>query len=161
MTPAAILTEALKPFSDVEIGRLAHDVGVPGHVAMRAARGGAGPAINIGHHVKLCAWRGVDPMTGVDLPGLGRRLVRFDTTLFAMAVKMARFAKRQNQRQAARDAGISLPVVSRIENGDARSVETVIAAARYAGIDPRNYIVDVSREPAIRNTLIPQAKATA
>lgn len=151
MTPSAILVRALKPHDEFACGDLGRKLGIPPEKVRRAKHGARGQATRADYHLKLCAFLGVDPITG-DPTGRAGLRIEFDAALFAMGVKMRRFERQQTITESARRARISSAVMSRIENGNPRSFASVLRAARAADLDPRLYTT-VTRETATGNAL--------
>lgn len=147
--PAAILIDALASYDSFALGKLARELGIPAAQVRRAAKGAPGQPTRAEYHIKLCAHLGVDPIDGAATPP-GRR-VSFDAIQFACAVKMARYFKLHSSAEAAKAMKISRAALCRIQNGDPRSLQGVLAACRYGGHDLRNYIVNVSYETLTRN----------
>jgi len=73
--------------------------------------------------------------------------------LFAMALKMCRFREMHGVREAAKAMKVSTSAVSRMQNGDVRSFEIMLAACRYGGLIPNNYVIDVPRESTTGKSL--------
>lgn len=141
--PSVILAAALRSLDDGDLTRIAAELDIPHCTVMRAANGARGQPTPSAVHIKLCAYRGVDPITGDAMPP---RYVHFDARLFAIALKMARLGRGQSIRSAAREIRLSYVTWSRIEADEARSFDSVLLVAHWAGLDIRNYVFDVSRE---------------
>ena len=138
-TPAAILAAAMKLYGS---GRAFADLiaraGVPKASAWRARAGAHGRPTRAEHHLKLCMVMGIDPVDGHAISP--RPPAPIITAFFACAVKGNRFLKGHSIRQAAKEMGISGTSLSRIENGDVRSFDTMWAACRYVGGHPFDYV---------------------
>jgi hypothetical protein len=160
LKPSQILQAALKPYAG-SYGPMSLSLGIPREAITRAARGARGRPTRADHHLMLCAYLGCDPVTGamLETPALGP--IRFDATLFAMAVKMRRFERKQTAAKAAKVAGLSPTIYSRIANAKPTSFESLLRAARAAGLDPRDYVQPVSHEAATRKPLSNQPNGRA
>lgn len=149
MTPAAILKRALSPLDSAGIGSLSQTLDIPREQIARASNGAHGQPTRAEYHLKLCAWLGVDPVTGEATQT--ERIVAFDRVQFALAVKMSRFSHGHSVREAAAVMKMSATVLTRIQHGEDYSFENVIAACRYGGLGLNNYVRPVSHETT-RNT---------
>lgn len=151
MTPSAtILAKALKPYQG-DYDRtylLALRAGVPREIVARATNGAQGQPTRAEHYLHLCAVLGIDPLTG--WPCAAHAPQALNKKLFAIAVRMARLATDATLAEAAKRMGISKTALSRIENGDVRSFEAMLAACRYARVHPLLY---VTRETLTGNRL--------
>lgn len=155
MNPAAILVHALAAYDSLVLGRLARSVGLSGAEVRRAAKGAKGRPTNVALHVKLCAWLGVDPVVGGPATPPGRR-AKFEALQFGAAMKMARFARGHNLREASRAARMSPTSLSRIENGRPLAFETVLAACRYARLSPQLYITATASHETVTGNRLKQ-----
>lgn len=154
MTPAAILKRVLASVDSTAIGPLSLRLLIPREQIVRAGKGARGQATRAEYHLKLCAYFGVDPVMG-EATGTPGRIVRFDAALFAMAFKMCRFRQTDGVVDAAKAMKVSASVVSRMQNGDIRSFEVMLAACRYGNLIPNNYVIDdVSRVSVTGKSLI-------
>lgn len=140
MTPAAILTKALAGYDSFELGKLARDLGIPAPQVRRAAHGANGQSTNAEYHLKLCAWFGLDPVTG-EPNGKPCRCVKYEFAMFAMAAKMARFLNTHTCKEAGKACGISGALYCRACCGESISFVVMLAICRYAALDPNNYAV--------------------
>jgi DNA-binding Xre family transcriptional regulator len=139
MTPASILAKALEPHAHcaafLDLVRLSQ---VRSDIIRHAINGAKGHATDAGEHLRLCAVVGIDPIDGhrdtSHQPG------ELDRKLFAMGVRMRRYQRKQSIREAAREIGISVTTVSRIENGKVRGIDSMLAACRYIGVHPFHYV---------------------
>jgi len=102
--------------------------------------------ITADHYFRLCAFAGVDPVSGWDIAP--RAPGPFDQGLFSLGVALRRMLNGHSLRQAGKAMGISYASVERIEDHKAVSIETTLAACKYVGVHPFGYChgtFDVSR----------------
>lgn len=143
MTPARRLAEALSRLDDSELTALADRAGVSHQAITKAANGSRAHPCPVKHYVRILSALDVAPFEDARQPA---GVLDFDAGSFARAFTMARLAKGHDLRAAAKASGLSLSVVARISHCDPRSIDSVLTACRYAGLDPRLYAVPVSRE---------------
>lgn len=158
MKPSAILAKALSGRDSYELGCIARTLDIPAPQVRRAAKGAPGQPTRAEYYLKLCAWIGIEPVTGGAAPK--EQLITLQADTFAMAVKMVRFQKRHSTSKAAGQMKISKAVLNRIEHADIRSFDCMLAAARYGNLDLHNYIA-VAREAATGNPLTPNDNRSA
>lgn len=137
MTVAAdILANAMPPEdSRRDLARLADAAGVKMGIALKATRG---YPINPDLHLRLCAALAINPGDGAPRPGVAPG--RFDRNSLGIAVSLARRLRNQSTRQAQPSVGISLCTLSQIEAGKPTSITSVLAACRYLGRSPFEFV---------------------
>lgn len=146
-SPAVILAKALpKPRESEALRDLAKRAGVEHVSASRAAKG---RPIAADAYLRLCAVVGIDPIGGKriapQVPGV------FVRSQLGMASYMRRLQNKHALRTAAAIVGISYSSLYRLEHDEVVSIETVLAACRYVGMHPFDFIaVSV---PDLRETL--------
>lgn len=145
-SPAFHLAVAMQPYQNKALVALARRAGVPIEHARRARMGAHGRPTSANHHLRLCMVIGIDPVNGHPVePYEPRPLLNW---FFALGVKGNRYLRRHTLRQAAAVMGISSSSLSRIEHGDIRSFDCLLAACRYMGAHPHDYVspLNVQRE---------------
>lgn len=151
MTPAQHLARKLKTFDNFERGDIGRYLGIPPDMVRRAANGASGQPTRAAYHVRLCAWLGIDPVTGE--ARTARRLVVFHAASFAAACRMRRYERAASLRDIGKLAKVSASAVTRAEHGDPRSFANVLKLTRALDLHLDNYIVpDVSRGTVTGNS---------
>lgn len=136
-----ILRAALARFHEGQLVELAEKSGVPRATVIRASNGARGRTTRADHHLNLCAFIGVDPVTGAAVHSLARVPRSLHLHSFAVAVKMSRMRKGHGVVEAAKTMGIGRKVLWRIESGQPVSIDCYLAACAYGGLDPLHYVV--------------------
>ena len=137
-TPAFHLALAMQSYRNEKFAELIKRAGVPVDAARRARSGAHGRPTRAEHHLKLCAVLGIDPVDG--RPIAVRKPLPLLASFFAAGVKGNRMLNGHTLRRAAKLMAISPAVLSRIENGDTRSFDGMLAACRYIGAHPFDYL---------------------
>lgn len=133
-TPADIMAKALAPYQDDALRKLVMRAGVSREEARRAQGGARGRITGARIYIRLCLTLGIDPIDGRAItPEPPRDIAAHN---LAIAIRMRRIALRHNIREGAEVMGISITTLSRIENGNMRSIDTMLAACRYIGKHP-------------------------
>jgi DNA-binding Xre family transcriptional regulator len=153
-SPAFHLAKALQPYKGEALLELATFAGVPIEHARRARMGAHGRATAADHHLRLCQKIGIDPMEGFAVaPREPQPLLGW---FFALGVKGRRILRKLTLRQAAEEIGVALSTLSRVENGDPRSFDTVAAICRWMGAHPYHFVAvtpgKVSRATHVEQT---------
>src|SRR5216684_3625210 len=140
-SPAFHLAKALQPYKDAAFVALAIQAGVPIEHARRARMGAHGRPTAADHHLRLCQVIGIDPVEGLAVaPREPQPLLGW---FFALGVKGCRLLRKLTLRQAATEIGVALSTLSRVENGDPRSFDTMAAICAWMGAHPYQFVAPV------------------
>jgi hypothetical protein len=132
MLAAALGKVAPSPAAAVEIADPAGS-NMRGHIF----RARAGKPINAGAFLALCGAVGLDPADGSSRAPK-QVPARVAWPMVGAGLRIIRRLRHQDQRSAAKTIGIS--ATTRIEAGDAVSVETLLAVCRFIGTHPEHYV---------------------
>lgn len=149
MTPGDLLRSVIKPLPPARCAALV-DAGIGRRLVRRAA---LGQPVNVTAHLKLCAAVGIDPFIE------GRTFAPFVLGTFKRARlgevmrRYRREDRKMHAREVAAETGLSVRALSFIENGEAVSIESTLAACRFVCIHPfvfaQRLTPDVSRETSL------------
>lgn len=135
MTALSRLAEALKGMTGPVLVELARAAGVPEIAARRAARS---RCVCSDSYLKLCAAKGLDPVTGA--ARTPQALGDFHRNSLGCAFKMVRIQRKQNQRAFGKAAKLPATIVCRIERGEVVTVENMLAACAFMKRHPHDFV---------------------
>lgn len=129
--PADWLAAELRGRNAVEVARGSRVTPRAVRHAMRSRQVGAG------NFLKLCAFLGVDPVTGERRPP--REIGELLWWFLAAGVFCTRGLRRLSLRDAAPHVGVSYSTLSRLECRMPVSVDAFLAACRFVGVHPYGF----------------------
>lgn len=139
LTPAAILAKALEPYQGTrEFVELIARAGVPRDAARRAMKPRSNRPTNASNHLRLCAVLGIEPVTGAACQAWEPRDV--EGWFLGLGLRGHRMLNKHTLRQAVEVTGLAIATLSRIESGDPRSFDAMLAVCRYMNVDPLDYV---------------------
>lgn len=134
MKPSAMLKPRIKALGTVEQASLTAK-GIERRVIRRAA---VGLQINASDYLRLCAFVGLDPMTGKDCDK--RVIGPLHKPTLSLALRMKREDLKITLRQAAAKARMSYSALGRIERAEDVSIEAILKACRWLNRHPFDFV---------------------
>ena len=142
MTASERLRVMVKPLTPVERAPLER-AGIETRLTRRAA---LGQPSNASTHLRICALTGLDPVTGLKRPPFVAGELFWPS--LGAALRMRRIEQGDiTLRQAGKQARMSYTAIGRIERAEPVSIDAVLAACRWLGRHPFDFVSpDISRE---------------
>lgn len=127
------LSPALANLTHYEIGRLAKYAGVPGRMAVRAARG---LTVSTASYLLLSSVTGIDPATAAPRLAMSRCGFSVCWKSFASALWFERRRRNLSIRDCSLLLGASIATISRAERAHHLGVESFVPLTTFIGLHP-------------------------